>query len=128
MKRNWNNTFAVRLTNALEASGITQKQLADLTGVTQVSVSRYINGDRIPRAPLAAKMADVLGVTCDYLCGNNTRQCKIGNDDLVSRQAVIDAIRGDGPPEPHYPSWYIDKIKSVPPVSLSEAQETQKGD
>jgi len=49
-------------------------------------------------------------------------------DDLVYRSAVLDAILGDGPPEPHYPSWYIDKIKSVPSVSLSEAQETQKGD
>ena len=114
MKRNWNNTFAVRLTNALEASGMTQKQLADLTGMTQVSVSRYINGDRIPRASVAAKIADVLGVTCDYLCGNNTRQCKIGNDDLVSRQAVIDAIRGEGPSELHYPSWYIEIVKDLP--------------
>ena len=49
-------------------------------------------------------------------------------DDLVYRQSVIDAILGDGPPESHYPSWYVDKIKNVPPVSLSEAQETQKGD
>ena len=49
-------------------------------------------------------------------------------DDLVYRQSVIDAILGDGPPEPHYPSWYVDKIKSVPSVSPSEAQETQKGD
>ena len=49
-------------------------------------------------------------------------------DDLVYRQAVLDAILGDGPPEPHYPSWYADKIKSVPSVSLSEAQETKKGD
>ena len=47
-------------------------------------------------------------------------------DDLVYRQAVLDAILGDGPPEPHYPSWYVDKIKSVPSVSLSEAPEPQE--
>lgn len=114
MKRNWNNTFAVRLTNALEASGMTQKQLADATGLTQASISRYINGDRIPRAQIAAKIAAALGITCDYLCGNNGPKYKTGKDDLVSRSVVIDAIRGSGPPEPHYPSWYIDIVKELP--------------
>jgi hypothetical protein len=46
-------------------------------------------------------------------------------DDLVYRQSVIDAILCDGPPEPHYPSWYIDKIKSVPSVNL-EKGDTEK--
>jgi len=29
---------------------------------------------------------------------------------------VIKAILGDGPPEPRYPSWYIEKIKNLKPV------------
>ena len=35
------------------------------------------------------------------------------NDDLISRQAAIDAIMGQ-PPEPHYPSWYAAQIEKLP--------------
>ena len=34
-------------------------------------------------------------------------------DDLISRQAAIDAIMGQ-PPEPHYPSWYAAQIEILP--------------
>ena len=36
-------------------------------------------------------------------------------NDSISRQAAIDAIMGQ-PPEPHYPSWYAEQIKALPPV------------
>ena len=34
-------------------------------------------------------------------------------NDLISRQAAIDAIMGQ-PPEPHYPSWYAAQIEKLP--------------
>ena len=37
-------------------------------------------------------------------------------DDLVYRQSVLDAILGDGPPEPHYPDWYAQRIRELPAV------------
>ena len=33
--------------------------------------------------------------------------------DTISRMAAIDAILGQ-PPEPHYPSWYAERIKNLP--------------
>ena len=33
--------------------------------------------------------------------------------DLIDRQTVIDAIMSQ-PPEPHYPSWYVEQIKALP--------------
>ena len=36
-------------------------------------------------------------------------------DDLISRQAAIDAIMGEYP-EVHYPDWYASIIKELPPV------------
>jgi len=69
MKRYRNNPFAVRLFKALEKSGMMQKEFADRIGVTQTSVSRYLSGDRIPKADLVASMAKALEVSCDYLCG-----------------------------------------------------------
>ena len=36
-------------------------------------------------------------------------------EDLISRQAALDAIMGQ-PPEPHYPSWYAAQIEKLPAV------------
>lgn len=51
----------------LERQGKTQRELAEEIGVTECSVSRYINGDRVPKATMFAKIADALGVTTDQL-------------------------------------------------------------
>ena len=36
-------------------------------------------------------------------------------DDVISRQEVIKTIMGQSP-EAHYPSWYTDQIKALPPA------------
>lgn len=46
-----------RIKELLEKKGMTQRELADRVGVTEVSMSRYINGDRTPKGPIAAKIA-----------------------------------------------------------------------
>lgn len=50
------------LKTIIEEKGISQRKLAELVGVTEVSMSRYVNGDRVPKAPIAIKIADVLGI------------------------------------------------------------------
>ncbi len=35
--------------------------------------------------------------------------------DCISRQAAIEKILGQ-PPEPHYPSWYAEQIRELPPA------------
>lgn len=62
-------TFGRRIKLALDANGMTQRELAKKIKVTEVSVSRYITGNRIPRAPILMEMARVLGVSCDFLMG-----------------------------------------------------------
>lgn len=49
-----------KIKELLEKKGMTQRELADRVGVTEVSMSRYINGDRTPKGPIAAMMARVL--------------------------------------------------------------------
>lgn len=36
-------------------------------------------------------------------------------DDLIRRSGAIKAITGE-PIDAHYPSWYVDKLKKVPPA------------
>lgn len=58
-----------RIIDLLIENGMTQKELSEKVGVTQASMTRYIKGERIPKATLIVKFADVLGCTTDYLLG-----------------------------------------------------------
>ena len=58
-----------RIAGLLEQLGITQRELANRIGITEVSMSRYIRGDRTPKGPVVANMATALNTTTDYLLG-----------------------------------------------------------
>ena len=59
--------FGKNLLKVLEEKHVTQQQLADAVGISNVSVNRYISGERNPSAETVAKMAQALGVTTDTL-------------------------------------------------------------
>lgn len=64
------NTLGDRIAELLEKNGLTQRELAELVGVTEVSMSRYISNDRTPKGPVIANIATALHTTSDYLLGN----------------------------------------------------------
>lgn len=63
--------FKKRLQSLLDEKGLNQKELAKLSGVTEVTISRYMNDNRKPRIEIASKIATVLDTTTDYLLGNS---------------------------------------------------------
>lgn len=65
------NTLGYRLFELLKAKDMTQKELAYTIGVSEVSISRYVNNARKPRAIVLYKMAEVLGVSVEYLLTGN---------------------------------------------------------
>lgn len=58
-----------RIAGVLAQKGMTQRELAELTDTTEVSISRYINNHRVPKATMIVKIAKVLGVSADALLG-----------------------------------------------------------
>ena len=67
------SVYTDRLTEMLERRGMTQRELADKIDKTEVSVSRYISGQRVPKATVLLKIAQALNVQADYLIGNDSR-------------------------------------------------------
>ena len=57
------SNYAERIRQAIEHSGKTQRQIADEIGVTEVSMSRYVSGQRIPRAKTLVNIAKVCNVS-----------------------------------------------------------------
>lgn len=58
-----------RIVILLRKRGLTQKELAEKTKISEATLSRYIHGDRQPRANNIANIADTLQTTTDYLLG-----------------------------------------------------------
>ena len=56
-----------RIQQAVEKSGKSQKKIAKAVGITEVSLSRYIHGERTPRATIIPKLAEACGVSVEWL-------------------------------------------------------------
>ena len=49
----------------------TQKELAEKTGITEASMSKYLSGERTPRIDVIVNLANALEITTDELLGND---------------------------------------------------------
>lgn len=59
-----------QIAKRLNEVGMSQRELADLIGITEVSMSRYIRGERTPDGINVAKIANALHTTSDELLGS----------------------------------------------------------
>lgn len=66
-----------KLDKLLKENGLSQKDLAEMTGLTQSAISHYIKGDRVPRGDNLFKIAEALWVSVDDLTSSN------GNNSIV---------------------------------------------
>ena len=57
--------FAYRLRSIMRHRGIIQEDLADMTGTSQVMISRYVSGESIPSAIKLNKIAKALRCSMD---------------------------------------------------------------
>lgn len=60
-----------RLKQARIRKGLSQQQLADMIGVSKVSISEYENGNRIPLLENFIQLIDILELSADYLLGRD---------------------------------------------------------
>ncbi len=56
-----------RLRELRRESGLTQLDLQKKTGISQDALSRFETGDRVPPIPILLKLADLYGVSIDYI-------------------------------------------------------------
>ena len=61
--------FSYRLTVLLDENNMTQTQLAQKIGTSNVTICRYLTGERTPRIDVLTKIAYVFNVSLDYLLG-----------------------------------------------------------
>lgn len=62
-------SFGKRLLQARKKKGISQEELAEQLGTKGPAIGRYERDEMKPSIEAAAKMADILNVSLDYLVG-----------------------------------------------------------
>lgn len=63
------NNIPKRLSLLINYLGISQRELAQRSGLTESAMCHYIKGDRIPHADALVKIAKATGVRTDWLLG-----------------------------------------------------------
>ena len=58
-----------RIQKLLDEQGISRKEFAAMTGLTEAAISRYCTGSREPKSVKLATIANALGVSVDEVLG-----------------------------------------------------------
>ena len=64
------DTISNNIKKAAKEMHLSQKDIANITGLTESAISRYFNGSRTPNAEALNKIAIALGTTSGALLGN----------------------------------------------------------
>lgn len=75
-----------RIKMLMEEKHLNQKELANLSGITEASMSKYLSGERTPRIDVIVNLANALHVTTDELIGHDIEDNKM---DLIRLKTVL---------------------------------------
>lgn len=76
--------FKIRLVKIMEECGMSQADLCRKTGLATSMVSNYCAGRRTPSVQVAAKIAEALNTSIDYLAsGKSYKQKQLSTDSLI---------------------------------------------
>lgn len=64
-------TWQEKVKQLMQEQNINQKQLSQLSGITEASVSRYLKNERTARIDIVVNFAKTLNVTTEYLLNDD---------------------------------------------------------
>jgi transcriptional regulator with XRE-family HTH domain len=83
----------VRIERARRAAGLSQRALADMTGISQPTLSRVISGQRTAKMPELMAIAWATGVTVAELAGTGTVADRVECAARATNHADMDGMR-----------------------------------
>lgn len=83
----YDNILGKRIEELLHRQHISQRQLAKASGITEISISRYINGERSPKTRELIKIANCLQTSTDFLLGIEPKKETV--EDLIIKLDVL---------------------------------------
>ena len=83
----------VRIERARAAAGLSQRALADMTGISQPTLSRIVSGQRTAKMPELAAIAWATGATVAELAGTGTVAERVECAARATNHADMDRMR-----------------------------------
>lgn len=80
--------FSERLRQARKAAALTQRELASRLAVHPLSVGRWERGQQTPDGATISRLAQLLGVTADYLLGLDVDQRPAEDINVLSSEEI----------------------------------------
>lgn len=80
--------FELRLLEARKKKGFTQKQVAEKAEIHVASYSAYENNHKIPPVDILLRIANVLEVSLDWLCGQGAELPRVNSYGDIARSIV----------------------------------------
>lgn len=78
--------MTLKIKEARKLAGITQKELAKQIGVSAGTLSDYESGNHEPKSDVLCSIADICGVTIDFLVGRAKEKAPTPSDDSAEAQ------------------------------------------
>lgn len=72
----------------MKANSLTQSKLAEITKIRQTTVSDYLNGKTVPAADVFMRLAQALGVSMEWLCGQDTEGREMTNEMQTKKEVM----------------------------------------
>lgn len=89
-------SFGTKLQELRKEKGMTQEELANDLAITPQSVSKWENEQSTPDLDTLVKIAKILGVSCDYLLGNEVEaKVSVKDHNKLLLKLVVDSADGD---------------------------------
>lgn len=103
------NIFVERLRLAREEKGMGLKELREAVGISQSAMSHYSTGATIPALDVADRIAKVLGVSLDWLCGKDEISAPENSFGYIARMMmkIVYELRGIGVSISAYQGDYV---------------------
>ncbi len=86
MPRTSKEIFSENLRNKLFAKNKNQAQLAKFVGVSQTSVSHWVNGEIMPRPKMVDKICVFLNCSPDDLMTDHSKPIEYAPEDVIAEQ------------------------------------------
>lgn len=80
--------FADRLQEIQKQRGLSQKAMAEMIGITSASLSAYMRDAKTPALDIALKIANALGVSIGWLCGELQSSSNMATYEDLTRNIV----------------------------------------
>lgn len=77
-----------KITKLKKLKSLSQVALAEATGISRDAISKYERGDSVPSVDYAKRIADVLGVSLDFLVSENEKEDVLDKDAIKRIKAI----------------------------------------